>query len=1116
MKRTRSLEDVFELVRGNNLDGLKALHEYHFQELKNGELDPKDSFRHGFEDNMRCPLHTFMILMHPGMYATTPCSMSHAKEAVAEWALANGANPDLRNCTGDTPLTLAVQSLNIVIKLMQAKADVNLANDHGNTALHYACFWRRKELALLLVENGAILNVKNKYGKLPLDRAMMFKQILEDVAISHGVSVLEIDAKETDIEIPFKAMTVMRPAFFSLRAEVMMGSWNYRQVVVKRAVMQAHSNEEVALFKNEASTLRKKLHINILPAIGICTIPPNISVVTEFMSNGNLYDYLRDPSVVMDVPEAIRIALEVCEGLQFLHTCLPPIYHMNLKTRNVLLDENNTIKLSEYGYTNTIFNYINAWREQKSKIYFEPEVIAPEVFSSIESPLVYTAAMDVYAFGMVLYEIICREDPFLPGDAEEFIQEVMQHDLVPIIPEYVPEELAGVMSSCWSKDPSARPSRTNREASEDPDLPSSSSSPAPFQVGNIFSDSLRRALSPKPLTYSATATMSQQFYPVAIDNVSSEEIWSPSDDNQALRGNDFSSETGGLLGSDRKGNGRGLALPQDGYEEDDDYGNEQDFHMAREKEFERQRRWLIATGATLALMILGTTIALAILLSKKPLPIDNGPVNNGTYPTVILISLDGFRADYFDRGLSPALASLAYSGVHAEYLKPSFPSITFPNHYTLVTGLYPESHGIVANVFFDPTLNDTFVYVDGEKNGQSKWWGGEPLWVTAIKQGRMSATCMWPGSEAPIQNIRPNYWLKYDGKMTLEARANQILKWLDLPLRERPSFLTLYAPDVDSAGHTFGPNSKAVNDSIVAVDRMVGQIMAGIATRNMTNSVNIVVVSDHGMAEGNTNWIFLDDYVSYDSIHVVNNLVVHIYPKEDQDSEKIYAALKEASLKSGHWDIWKREEVPSYFHYSNNNRIAPFVALPQKNWGLAMRKEYESRPPSPVRGLHGYNNSDVEMRAIFLASGPAFRQTFVELFVNHTLVESHIGSHNASAIHDLTLAHEALGGATGSGGHKNLSTRSIQLAHDVGDLFRRQHVEEFDEAQDSAKVIETPNKPLELASELALNEAVRNKVMPPFNNIDVYNVVSHILKIEPAANNGSVSTVEMLRPWLRY
>jgi predicted AlkP superfamily pyrophosphatase or phosphodiesterase len=215
-------------------------------------------------------------------------------------------------------------------------------------------------------------------------------------------------------------------------------------------------------------------------------------------------------------------------------------------------------------------------------------------------------------------------------------------------------------------------------------------------------------------------------------------------------------------------------------------------------------------------------------------------------PTVILVSLDGFRTEYLSRGFTPVLTSLASKGISAKYMRPVFPSLTFPNHYTIVTGLYPESHGIVANIFHDPKLNDTFVYIDSVKNAESKWWGGEPLWVTARKQGLISATMMWPGSEAAIQNVRPNYYVKYNGSMSLEERIDGVLGWLDLRKSRRPNFITLYASDVDSKGHTDGPYSKAVNTSLSLVDSMIGRLISGLESRGIQDAVDLIIVSDHG------------------------------------------------------------------------------------------------------------------------------------------------------------------------------------------------------------------------------------------------------------------------------
>ncbi len=158
------------------------------------------------------------------------------------------------------------------------------------------------------------------------------------------------------------------------------------------------------------------------------------------------------------------------------------------------------------------------------------------------------------------------------------------------------------------------------------------------------------------------------------------------------------------------------------------------------------------------------------------------------YSPTILISLDGFRADYIDRGLTPTLAALARDGVHAKAMKPAFPTLTFPNHYTLVTGLYPDHHGIVANRFSDPATKNKFVYKDASSIADPAWWGGEPLWVSVEKQGGHAATMFWPGSDVAIASVRPEFWLAFDGKITIDARVDKVLSWLDLPASQRPAF----------------------------------------------------------------------------------------------------------------------------------------------------------------------------------------------------------------------------------------------------------------------------------------------------------------------------------------
>lgn len=355
-------------------------------------------------------------------------------------------------------------------------------------------------------------------------------------------------------------------------------------------------------------------------------------------------------------------------------------------------------------------------------------------------------------------------------------------------------------------------------------------------------------------------------------------------------------------------------------------------------------------------------------------------LNNGTHdfePTVILVSLDGFRADYLERGISPNLKKIIDNGTRAKFMIPSFPSITFPNHYTLVTGLYPDNHGIVGNTFYDPNFNRTFNYRTLQSNLESEWWGGEPIWLTNQKSKKRSAVHMWPGSEHKHDNVKISYLEPFNKNFQLEDKANQLLGWIDLPQEHRPTFLGAYIFDVDTAGHDHGPNSDATNQAIQRVDKVFGKLLEGLDERNLTNLVNIVIVSDHGMAEVlPNNLIYLDDFIDMDLI-----ATRHVYPfagltpKKEEDLEKIYLQLKNASQSSSLWDVYKRSEIPERFHYGNNIRVPPIFCLQSSGWAFVTKKSYThlDLDEDNTRGLHGYDNLHPDMRAIFIGQGPFFK-----------------------------------------------------------------------------------------------------------------------------------------------
>ena len=340
-------------------------------------------------------------------------------------------------------------------------------------------------------------------------------------------------------------------------------------------------------------------------------------------------------------------------------------------------------------------------------------------------------------------------------------------------------------------------------------------------------------------------------------------------------------------------------------------------------------------------------------------------------PTVILISIDGFRYDYFGKAPTPNLNSLIARGVRARYMVPSFPTKTFPNHYTLVTGLYPAHHGIVANTMWDDDLHATFKMSERKQVQDARWWGGEPIWVTAQKAGQKTAPMYWPGSEAAIAGLMPTYWEAFDekNKTSFEYRVSKVLSWLDLPAPERPTFLTLYFENVDQAGHDFGPDSPQLRAAMERVDQAIGLLLQGLATRAIEDRVNIVVVSDHGMAAcSRQRLIMLDDYVNLSNVIVVDTSPVLAAKAKDGNNAALVAKLKHVP----HLTVYTPDTVPQRLHFSGNPRITPVIAVADVGWKITSHDDVAKHPDRKYGGDHGYDNAAPEMRAIFVAAGPAF------------------------------------------------------------------------------------------------------------------------------------------------
>jgi predicted AlkP superfamily pyrophosphatase or phosphodiesterase len=359
--------------------------------------------------------------------------------------------------------------------------------------------------------------------------------------------------------------------------------------------------------------------------------------------------------------------------------------------------------------------------------------------------------------------------------------------------------------------------------------------------------------------------------------------------------------------------------------------------------------------------------------SGKPvtpvITVDHGPNSAAQQakPYVVMVSLDGFRYDYPRKYGAHHLLAIGKAGASVpEGMIPSYPSVTFPNHYTLVTGLYPEHHGIVANKFYDPERKEYYSYSDPVSSTDGSWYGGTPLWVLAEKQGMRSACFFWPGSEAEIDGMRPSYYLKYDDKVPDKQRIEQVVQWLRLPAEQRPHFITLYYANVDHAGHQFGPESPQTAAAVKEIDGLVGMLWA--ALKQLQLPVDMIVLSDHGMEHEQGSWINLDKYADLSNFITVGPL---LYPNSEAAAENAYQQLK---IKTDQFTVYRRKRVPAGFHYDSNPREGDPVIVPNGPYAIRAHAPTDGtdRPPEP--GAHGYDPSMMKsMRAIFFAVGPDIR-----------------------------------------------------------------------------------------------------------------------------------------------
>ena len=370
----------------------------------------------------------------------------------------------------------------------------------------------------------------------------------------------------------------------------------------------------------------------------------------------------------------------------------------------------------------------------------------------------------------------------------------------------------------------------------------------------------------------------------------------------------------------------------------------------------------LIVSLTMLVSIFGSELAAQVSPSRKPL--------------TVLISIDGFKPDYLKRGLTPTLAALAQSGAVAEGMNPSFPSVTFPNHLTLVTGVVPDKHGIVNNTMQDPTIPNTrFRLSDRAVLADPKWWTEvKPIWVTAHRQKKITSTLFWPGSEVLIEGLQPDDWLPYQ-EIPSQDRVIKLLEWLDRPDATRADFATLYFSEVDILGHQTGVDSPQTDAAIRRVDQEIGAFIAGLEKLHLRSVTNLVIVSDHGMANTNP-----------DKVIALSDLAPDLPPAamiwtgafsgieiDPSKADETLALLK----KAAHMACWRKSRLPAKFQFGSHRRIPEIFCLADLGWTII------NKPGAPIiAGQHGYDPETRDMRSLFIATGPRIKKKRLGVFKN--------------------------------------------------------------------------------------------------------------------------------------
>ena len=344
---------------------------------------------------------------------------------------------------------------------------------------------------------------------------------------------------------------------------------------------------------------------------------------------------------------------------------------------------------------------------------------------------------------------------------------------------------------------------------------------------------------------------------------------------------------------------------------------------------------------------------------------------------VLLVSMDGFRADYLEKTYTPNFDNISINGVRSEGLIPVFISKTFPNHYSIATGMYPENHGLIANSFYASDLDKFYSIRDRESVEDGDFYGGEPIWVTAERQGVKTASYFWVGTEAAIAGVHPSIWKRYDQKVPFDDRIDSVMTWFSLPISHRPRLVMLYFHEPDWTGHQYGPNSKETVKQIQRMDGIIGTIMEKAGKLSIADKLNVLVVSDHGMTEVHPEQTI--DLSAYTNLSGVTTTGAGPTVFLSADSRKRLTSVYNELQQLPNAQVYWKRDIPERWHYRDHERIPEVLIIADEGWTLMPM----GHGPGMPKGTHGYDNKLISMQSIFVADGPAFKSGYSrEVFEN--------------------------------------------------------------------------------------------------------------------------------------